>query len=96
MNDLDLIDIKEKQGIPRNALFCGFVIYFPENDEYLHYFEDNEMIERCGYSRIPNLAIVYQDQHQAFSQAKKIQYRSLVSLLFEDENRYYVAHQDDV
>lgn len=83
--------IKQAMKFPQSAKFLGYIIYFFENNEYLHYYKDNEMIERSGYCKTPELAIIYSKFSQAQAVSKKIKYKSFVSILFEDSTQYYVA-----
>lgn len=84
--------IKRLMKFPHSSKFLGYIIYFFENDEFLHHFKENEIMENSGYCRTPGLAIVYSKFSQAQAVSKKIKkYKSFISMLFEDDKQHYVA-----
>jgi len=88
--------IKTENGFPINSVFMGYILYFPDNDEYLVYYDNDEFVMNCGYGQELCMAFVFKNYNRARNAAKDIKYKSVISLFFKLDDSCYVSHLDIV
>lgn len=88
-------EIKEEMNVPMDADLLGYVIHLPESDEFLATFEEKGIMHFTTWTPTPALAKRFSDFHEAFEIMKELERPTrdtFVCLLFEDNNRFYVAY----
>lgn len=94
--EADLIELTvseaiEKMGIPKDAIFSGYVVHLPERDEFLANIEENDMMVKYAYAKTPILALKFEDVQEAIKIAKEIdKHKVYVCIFFEDDTRIWV------
>lgn len=87
-------EIKRQMGLSEDCSFLGYVIHLPKTDEFLAKFEDDEYSTSKIWAAIPDLAIQYQDFHEAVKVLKAVSQpgrQTLLALLWEDNDRYFIT-----
>ncbi len=87
-------EIRKEMGLSSDCSCLGYVIHLPKTDEFLSKFEDNEDSTLKGWAPIPDLAICYDDFHEAVKVLKAVSRpdrETLLALLWEDETQYFIT-----
>lgn len=84
-------EVKQELGLPDDAQAIGYVIHLPDEDEFVAQIQDNHMIFSVGYTKLPEIAKIYEEPDQAIDDAKKItKHKLLVCVLFESSKQYFI------
>lgn len=92
---ISISQIKAEMNIPQDAVSLGYVIHLPESDEFLGDYQDGNIILRTAWTPTPSLAKRISDFHKAVAIVKELERPdrdTILCLLFEDKNRFYVAY----
>ena len=87
--------IKDEMNIPQDAVSLGYVIHLPESDEFLGDYRSGNIMFHTAWTSTPSLAKRFSDFHEAVVIVKELERPdrdTILCLLFEDENRFYVAY----
>jgi hypothetical protein len=87
-------DIKQQMGLSKDCNFLGYVIHLPESDEFLSRFSDDNEATFKGWSPVPDVALRYDDFHEAVKILKivsKSNRETVLALLWEDDTQYFVT-----
>jgi len=88
--------IKISSGFPVNSIFMGYVLYLPDNDEYLIYYDDDEFRTNCCYAKELSMALPFKSYNRARNAAKEINHKSVISLFFKFDESCYISNLDIV
>lgn len=70
-------------------IFKGYIVFLPNNEEFLSIFEDQEDVTAFGYGKNVSSSKVFQHHSQAISVAKRItKYKTEVCALMETDDQY--------
>lgn len=87
-------EIKRQMGLSEDCSFLGYVIHLPKTDEFLAKFEDDGYSTSKIWAAIPDLALRYEDFHEAVEVLKAVSQsgrQTLLALLWEDDDRYFIT-----
>jgi hypothetical protein len=87
-------DAIKNLGLPSNSKFLGYVVHLPDQDEFLAFSEENELLERSVFSQTPELAKIYDDYHSALKDSSACKYKAEPWLLFDSDNKLIIAPID--
>jgi hypothetical protein len=81
---VSLAEFKKLHRIPEELPLLGYIIHRLDTDEFLYFYQDSPYSTLCGWSRIPMLAILYDDDKQAIKLVdEELESPCIVSLLFD-------------
>lgn len=84
-------DVRKALDLPDDAQALGYVIHLPDPDEFVSDLVDNNEIFSVLYTKLPELAKIYDEPHDAIDDAKKItKHNLLVCVLFESSKQYFI------
>lgn len=84
-------DVRKELGLPDDAQALGYVIHLPDPDEFVSELVDNDEIFSVMYTKLPELAKIYDEPEHAIQEAKKIsKHKLLVCVLFESSKQYII------
>ncbi|HKJ82934.1 MAG TPA: hypothetical protein VJ961_02805 [Mariprofundaceae bacterium] len=83
-------EVIQELGLPNDSQFIGYVIYFPERDDYFFLTIEDDDADLRGFSPTPHLAKVFDDYDDALGMASRFGRFSEVSLLFDTGPEYMV------
>ncbi|APV37742.1 hypothetical protein [Acinetobacter soli] len=84
-------DVRKALDLPDDAQALGYVIYLPDPDEFVSDLVDNNEIFSVLYTKLPELAKIYDEPQDAIDDAKKItKHNLLVCVLFESSKQYFI------
>lgn len=85
-------DVRKALDLPDDAQALGYVIHLPDPDEFVSDLVDNNEIFSVLYTKLPELAKIYDEPHDAIDDAKKItKHNLLVCVLFESSKQYFIS-----
>lgn len=90
-------DLRQKLGLSENSSFLGYVIHLPESDEFLADFQDDDFLTLKKWAAIPDLALRYDDFHEAVKVLKAISTstrETVLSVLWENDTHYFITTPD--
>jgi hypothetical protein len=84
---VSLAEFKKLHRIPEELPLLGYIIHRLDTDEFLYFYQDSPYSTLCGWSRIPMLAILYDDDKQAIKLVdEELESPCIVSLLFDSKD----------
>lgn len=100
---VSLAEFKKFHGIPEELPLLGYIIHRLDTDEFLYYFQDSQYSTLCGWTRLPMLAILYDNDKRAIKLVNKVlESPCIVSLLFDSKESlrshvfpYYVPERSE-
>jgi hypothetical protein len=76
-------ELMNELGLPHGTEFIGFCIHHEQRDEFLAEMSESEELVKKIWSKIPELAALYDSQREAEKVAKSINDGSVAGLLFD-------------
>jgi hypothetical protein len=90
LRERKVADVRKELGLPEDAEYLGYIVHLPEKDEFLHSVIDNSAMTSRGFADKPENAKTFKTFDEAYKLARKAK-GEVVAVLFETDNRYFVA-----
>ncbi len=84
-------EILRRHNLPPKSTILGYIVCFPDSDEFLHSFELTEGICKGQMAPIPHFAKIFDDYMMAHSVSILFPQKAVVGLLIDAIAYYAVA-----
>jgi hypothetical protein len=82
--------IKRAYGYPKNSLFFGYILYFPEENEYLKSPISYLNITSYLFSKVPDYSFLFYSHKDALLESQSFVKPVMIGMLFRNEKNQHV------
>ena len=76
-------EVIEELGLPPETKYLGYVVYLPNEDEFLGFIKETSRAIKRGFVKTPSGAKVYQSYKKALRDAGRCKQKAEPNLLFD-------------
>ncbi len=76
-------EIIKELGLPAETKYLGYVVYLPNEDEFLRFIKETSSTIKRGFVKTPSGAKVYQSYKKALRDAGRCKQKAEPNLLFD-------------
>lgn len=76
-------EVIEELGLPPETKYLGYVVYLPNEDEFLGFIKETSRAIKRGFAKTPSGAKVYQSYKKALRDAGRCKQKAEPNLLFD-------------